>query len=262
MIGWGLLVPSFLLGVGIAITAGAGARTNSRGLPGETGTQLVLVELFTSQGCSSCPPADRLLRDVGERSDVIALAYHVDYWDHLGWKDPFSSARWSDRQRRYAAWLGEDTIYTPQLVINGRNHVVGSDRVAIEQELTQPGPWRLADRPTLHVIARHRADRIDVQVHVRDGPRTGSRVRIALFERNLEVPISRGENSGRTLAYDYVVRDMRDSDPSQSAGSRASFEIEPGWKSADLGVVAFLQDEATGTVHAVTRAGAPSSTRP
>ena len=91
----------------------------------------VVLELFTSQGCSSCPPADALLGQLARRSDVIALAWHVDYWDHLGWRDRFASPTATDRQRTYARQLGSD-VFTPALVVDGQTIVVGSDRAAIE----------------------------------------------------------------------------------------------------------------------------------
>ena len=83
----------------------------------------VVLELFTSQGCSSCPPADELLTELGKHDDVIALAFHVDYWNHLGWRDPFSSRSWSRRQERYAAALFRGRVYTPQIVVDGRGHL-------------------------------------------------------------------------------------------------------------------------------------------
>jgi hypothetical protein len=92
----------------------------------------VVVELFTSQGCSSCPPADALLSTLADRPDVLALAFHVDYWNRLGWTDPFSGPWATARQTAYAAQLGSDQVYTPQAVIDGRSDVVGSDREALE----------------------------------------------------------------------------------------------------------------------------------
>src|SRR5512134_2402114 len=96
---------------------------------GEQGKPRAVVELFTSQGCSSCPPADRLLAELGEDPAVLPLAFHVDYWDHLGWRDPFSSPRWSERQGRYARTLGRG-LYTPQLVVAGDQDVLGSNQRA------------------------------------------------------------------------------------------------------------------------------------
>src|SRR5712671_4480747 len=101
----------------------------------QAGERPIVVELFTSQGCSSCPPADALLAELAKRPDVLALSFHVDYWDRLGWKDPYSSRAATDRQNRYAKLLALHTVYTPQIVVDGKWEAVGSDRADVERAL-------------------------------------------------------------------------------------------------------------------------------
>lgn len=210
----------------------------------EAAPGLLVLELFTSQGCSSCPPADRLLAELAQQgtvargegqaaAKVVALAFHVDYWDYLGWRDPFSSAAWSARQRDYAAALGERGVYTPQLVIGGRAHVVGSDRrklaaAVARAELAQP----------LEVRAEWSAREVKVTAK---GEARGGELWVALWQDGLVTQVARGENRGERLKSQRVVRRLV---PLKDGA--ATVAIDPAWAAspksgAALGGLVFAQ---------------------
>jgi hypothetical protein len=165
-----------------------------------------VVELFTSQGCSSCPPADALLSELGEREDVIALSMHVDYWDYLGWKDTFGRPQHTERQYAYAKLRGDGKVFTPQMVVNGMDGVVGSNREAVAEMLQN------AELP-LDVSVSRRGSAIDIVVEaadpVLDYHRPEITVRLIVFDPTAKVAIDRGENAGRTMTYRNVVRSIR-----------------------------------------------------
>lgn len=156
-----------------------------------------VVELFTSQGCASCPPADALLTSLAEADDVIALAYHVDYWDYAGWQDTFGDASFSDRQRAYAKSWGSSRIYTPQMVINGLRGVVGSKRNEVYRALQD------VSMPLAVDIARE-GDAIRIGVGARDGLGDAV-VWLVSYQRRADVAIETGENAGKSMVYTQVV---------------------------------------------------------
>jgi hypothetical protein len=160
----------------------------------------VVVELFTSQGCSSCPPADAFLTDLGrQRREVLPLAFHVTYWDYLGWKDPYSLDAATARQRAYAQKLGDDGVYTPQMVVDGTTGFVGSNR--------SRGLGVIASAPPKTVQVSVVRDGATLVVRVGAG---AGRAQIQLigFDRRHETPVGRGENSGRMLVETNVVRSL------------------------------------------------------
>jgi hypothetical protein len=161
----------------------------------------ILLELFTSEGCSSCPPADRLLAELAAGTEVLALSYHVDYWDRLGWKDPFSSPAATRRQNRYARLLGLGEIYTPQLVVDGHWQAVGSDRSAIGRALAAARRGA-ATVPTNVALADGMA-RVSLGAGPGDIP---AAVLLVGFDRRHVDKVGGGENDGRTLVHVDVVR--------------------------------------------------------
>lgn len=178
----------------------------------------ILVELFTSEGCSSCPPADALLAELAARPDVLALSFHVDYWDRLGWKDPFSSPVVTRRQQRYAEQLGLSTVYTPQIVVDGRWQAVGSSREEVGRILDAARRDR-GQVPLALVIDHGRA-----RITLGSGSGTGSAVvELIGFDRRHVTPVARGENAGRTLAHVDVVRSIEEA--ARSAGRADVIEV-------------------------------------
>lgn len=163
-----------------------------------------VVELFTSQGCSSCPPADRLFSELAGRKDLVVLSYSVDYWDYLGWKDTLATPANSARQRGYAEVRGDRAVYTPQMVVNGARHLVGSDRRALTRGLAE------ADALPARVVLKRQGDLIEI--HVTGDLPPAVRMATVYFlgvGGRVEVAIGRGENTGRRIAYSNVVRDIR-----------------------------------------------------
>ncbi len=166
-----------------------------------------VVELFTSQGCSSCPPADEILGKLKLRDDVIALTFPVDYWDYLGWKDTLASPAFSKRQRDYAKARGDRQVYTPQMVINGRIHVVGNREKAVES-----GIKTVASDESVKLSMWEDGDAIRVSADVNNAAKSPSSGKatlwLVLFKGAETVKIGRGENSGSTIVYNNVVRQM------------------------------------------------------
>lgn len=163
----------------------------------------VVVELFTSQGCSSCPPADSILGELAERDDVIALAWHVDYWDYLGWKDEFASPEYSERQRAYARAKGERTIYTPQMVVGGLDHAIGSRPMKVATLIQKHAERGMP----VNVQLERNGDTVQIAVTASNAARD-SLIQLVTFRPKSEVSIRRGENAGRTLVYHNVVQQV------------------------------------------------------
>jgi hypothetical protein len=161
-----------------------------------------VVELFTSQGCSSCPPADARLAELARRPDVIALTLPVDYWDYLGWKDTLAKPEFTARQRAYAHRRGDRAVFTPQMVVNGAVSCVGSDEAAIGRAMERA----TADGPVLPVSVRAAREGESVRIEIEGAGETPSGVWLLPILRSREVTIGRGENRGRSATYVNVVR--------------------------------------------------------
>lgn len=166
---------------------------------------LGVVELFTSQGCSSCPPADRLLSDMVRGGDVVALAYHVDYWDYLGWKDTLATEETTKRQRDYAQAL-DSTVYTPQMVINGRTHFPGARGEEIESSLNAMAGT--SDGLTVDITVSETADSVIIDTGSASG-KAKAHVVLVYFTPRQAVEIKRGENDGKSIEYWNAVTDLQ-----------------------------------------------------
>jgi hypothetical protein len=210
----------------------------------------VLMELYTSEGCNSCPPADRRLSQWKGQPELagllVPLAFHVDYWDDLGWVDRFADPRHAERQRDLAALAGSRLIYTPQFLRNGHDWrsqgsplgnagADGSAGATIILGLNQGNPGMLSISGEVRVPQRGReADAY-----------------LAVYENNLESRVPRGENAGSTLRHDFVVRRLIGPLKPDAAGLvslRQQLRSDAGWKPSDLGVVAFVQERASGAI--------------
>lgn len=167
----------------------------------------VVVELFTSQGCSSCPPAEALLGELAGRADLLPLGFHVTYWNRLGWRDPFSFEGATQRQAAYERRLGSGTSFTPQMVIDGRASVIGSRRDEVSAAIRNAGAQR---EPGIDVALARSGSGVAIRV---GGGSGRAEILLVGFDRARTTPIGRGENAGRTLAQANVVRSLRSLGP-------------------------------------------------
>jgi hypothetical protein len=241
----------------IALTLTAGGNRSHAQNPSPApipGKSVVVLELYTSQGCSSCPPADKVLSDFGQdpqlRDKVIPLAFHVDYWDYIGWDDPFASPRWSERQRRYGKRAFDTRrIYTPQLVINGKEHLVGSNRSGARSRIDAASGF--AALASVSGQAKTTKGRIDVDATIRIEHATDQLdVLLVLYENDVKTRVTRGENTGRTLTNNFIVRRLSrvssiDGKKGTTTQIKSSVEVEPDWNQDNLGVVLLVQNPET-----------------
>jgi hypothetical protein len=235
-----------------------------------TTKSIVVAELFTSEGCSSCPPADAVLSQLVlgqpvEGVEVLALGEHVDYWDRLGWRDPFSSALYSTRQSNYDARVfHRSEVYTPQLVVDGRFERLGSDLSAVRRAIEQAAQ---APKAAVDVGVRTAGGRdLRVDVHVDVPPsltlRESVDVLVAVTENDLSTEVRRGENGGRTLRHSAVARSLNPvgtlSPHERTWSTGVSVPVAPEWKPTNLRVISFLQErESRRIVGAGSASGSP-----
>lgn len=229
-----------------------------------TARKPVLVELFTSEGCSSCPPADRLLTELVEQqpvpgAEVIALGLHVDYWNRLGWVDRFSSAEFTARQQAYAAAFRNDSVYTPQLIVDGQEEFVGSRRARALDAIAAAAQRQRAD--VVLAVSRVPGKEQEISVSVRvegrsDLPGDTREMWLAITEEGLVSDVSRGENRGRRMAHAAVVRHLArirstTANPGVALTAESRVRLGGDWNRQRLRVVAFVQGRESKKVFGV-----------
>jgi len=247
----------FVLTLILAATCQAGSPQKALGVGSSTGVRVpVVLELFTSEGCSSCPQADALLAKLEEQqpvagAEIIALEEHVNYWDHQGWTDPFSSGQWTQRQQAYAFGFGDHGVYTPELVVNGRAGFVGSHESYAYRAIASA----VSQRRTNIVVSLLQSDKRDhahlrVEVGKLQGEQLGDSVEVwlAITETALHSAVTGGENAGQDLHHAPVVRWLHkagisnpNAEPSFTAES--DLKLDSAWKRKNLRVVAFVQEK-------------------
>lgn len=254
------------LGV-LSFAASSAARTTAD----TQGRVPVLVELFTSEGCSSCPPADDLLSALladqpVAGAEAIVLSEHVDYWNRLGWTDPYSSPSFSERQRAFARTFGLDSVYTPQAVINGTTQVIGSNRRLVSSAIARAAAWpstrvtvQVGDVKGLDASVRVSLDRVI------DRPRGRPRITLVVAEDHLVSNVARGENARRTLRHVGVVRSVLDVGVLTAGVAQhhdVMLRLQPTWAREALRLVAFIEEPGTMKVLGVGQTRLTSDPKP
>ena len=205
---------------------------------------MVVLELFTSQGCSSCPPADDLLNEVTSKylnNEVIALSYHVGYWNYIGWKDPFSKKEFSDKQRAYGRKFNSSSIYTPQIVVNGKEHFVGSKRSILDSKLSSYLKRAPKNTVTLsHIKKEKHTISLDYRV---EGAINNKTLRIVLVINERITSIKRGENRNRTLKNSHIVVEEIYLNIDSESGTASLSIPDIVTQSDDLSLIALIQTE-------------------
>jgi hypothetical protein len=214
-----------------------------------------LVELYTSEGCSSCPPADRLAAKIAQEykdKEVYVLAYHVDYWDRLGWKDVFSSPQYSQRQRNYSGYLNLDGVYTPQAIVNGRTEFVGSDDSRMHSAIQQ----NLSKSPTEDLMLTNvkiAGSKLTLQYHISGNSQITNTLQLAVIQKSAQIQVKAGENSGRMLPHINIVQKLQAVSLKSDAGN-AEISLPEGFNAKDWAIIGFVQNNRNGEILAVQKA--------
>ena len=206
---------------------------------------VAVLELFTSEGCSSCPSADKLASRLQDsyKDKLIVLEFHVDYWDRLGWKDPFSKAAYTQRQRQYAEKFNLESIYTPQAVINGISEAVGSDEYKLTGFIDRA--ISSSDDEMLLVTAGENADGKNIKLTWKYTGRNDAVINFALVQKQATTDVRAGENEGRRLAHNNIVTDFVTKDGNSG---EVQLAVPNGISKKELRVIAYAQQKPTGSI--------------
>jgi hypothetical protein len=254
-----LLIALFVL---VGLSQSKTAKPTPPAYNSSSAAHAVVVELFTSEGCSSCPPADLILKKLSEQpttpgAEIIALEEHVDYWDHQGWKDPYSNAEYTERQNEYAQVLRKGGIYTPQMIVDGQTEFIGghaSEAMTVIQKASAQPKFDVQLSPSTNTDNNKatfdiRVSNLAALPEVKD-----SELWVAITEKNLYSDVKAGENSGERLEHAPVVRKIQRVDSFRSPGdhqAHAAIKLEGFWQRQNLAFVAFTTDKRT---HKITGA--------
>jgi len=265
---------SMMIATGFAVSALSFSLTGESGAdssPATKNSQPVIVELFTSEGCSSCPPADALLLKLEssplvEGASIIALEEHVDYWNHEGWTDVYSSADWTLRQQEYVARFKEKEPYTPQMIVDGQSQLLGSQEVQARRAIQQAATQKKTE---VELAVENSSPDGAQQLEVHVGKLTGNTDRdtaevwLAVSEGGLQSDVGAGENAGKTLHHASVLRSLRKvgvATPTGESAFEASTRVrfKPEWRRRNLQVVVFVQEKKTMHILGAASVGVPN----
>ncbi|OOQ57636.1 DUF1223 domain-containing protein [Mucilaginibacter pedocola] len=248
------------LGTGVAIAAYIGNKKQDKTAI-LAGQGFAVVELFTSEGCSSCPAADAVVAKIEKESagkPVYILAYHVDYWNRLGWRDAFSNAEFSRRQNTYADWFNLSSVYTPQVVVNGRTEFVGSQegqlRKAISDGIAEAGKVQLS---LSDIRINNNKASLNYDVQAASG---NTSLVLTLVQKQATSAVKAGENKGRNLSHVQIVLKLQNIPLNRTSSGNAEIALPKNFSADNYELIAFVQDTKTGTVQAAARAALPAST--
>jgi hypothetical protein len=217
------------------------------------GQGFAVVELFTSEGCSSCPPADKLIAKVQEENvgkNVYILAFHVDYWDHQGWKDVFGSRDFTKRQYQYANWLKLETVYTPQAVVNGKQEFVGSQETTLNNAIASG--LRTSSQASLTIEAKREQNKITLEYQTK-GTGNSALLQLALVQKVAQTVVKRGENAGRLLPHVQIVRQIQTQQIGINGAGHAEIMLPGDFDPKGWEVIGFLQNKSNGEILAATK---------